>query len=481
MNKKTIRQFTTAAALFAFLLTSACASIASSSKTTILEQPQEEAPLTEAIAEEISVEIAPEPEPRMFIRGIHLSAWIAGAPKQKAAVADLLDDTELNTAVIDIKEMEGQVYIDGVKSANANGTYFRAIPNIADYLTKLKEKNIYTIARIVVFRDNAMPRKKPSMAVKNTDGSLWTDRKGITWLDPYSKEAWDYTFEICERAIELGFEEIQFDYIRFPSDGNTKNCRYSNKDHSSETASKAIVDFLKEANKRLKAKGAKISIDVFGGTTTSDTDMGIGQKIVEMTEWVDYVSPMVYPSHYYKGEFGLSEPNKEPYIVVYKAMEAAMKRIPREKLRPWLQDFTMFGYKYGKEQVRAQIQACYDIDIPEWLLWNARCVYTRDALLGNDMEMSYEKSDPPTDLMIKTQKRIEEKKAKEEAERKAKEEAEAALKAEEAANAETAAAAEEQAEVKEAADKKETKAEKKKKKKEKKKKAEETTEPEKTS
>jgi hypothetical protein len=400
MNKKTFKQFTTALSLFVFLLTSACASVASSSKTTILEQPQEETTLAEEVATEVTVEAAPEPE--KFKRGIHLSAWISGPAKHRTAVMDLFDNTELNTAVIDIKEMEGQVYIDGVKTADANGAYFKAIPNIKEYLEKLKEKNIYTVARIVVFRDNLMPRKKPSMAVKNSDGSLWMDRKGITWLDPYSKEAWDYTIEICERAIELGFEEIQFDYIRFPSDGNTKNCVYSNKNHSSAEASKALVAFLKEANKRLKAKGAMISIDVFGGTTTATDDMGIGQKIIEMTEWVDYVSPMIYPSHYYKGEFGLDVPNKEPYIVVYKAIEGALKRIPKEKLRPWLQDFSMYGYPYTKNEVRAQIQASYDNDIGSWLLWNARCVYTRDALKGNDAELTYEKSNPPTAEMVKT-------------------------------------------------------------------------------
>ncbi|MDR1196334.1 MAG: putative glycoside hydrolase [Endomicrobium sp.] len=402
MNEKTFKQFVATLSLFALLLTSACASIASSSKTVILEYPQEET-IAETLAEDISVEAAPEPE--RFVRGIHLSAWISGPGKHRTAVIDLFDNTELNTAVIDIKEMEGQVYIDGVKTANDNGAYFKAIPNAAQYIAQLKEKNIYTIARVVVFRDNLMPRKKPSMGVKKPDGTLWTDKKGITWLDPYNKDAWEYTFEICERAIELGFEEIQFDYIRFPSDGNTKNCRYSNKNHSSETASKAVVEFLKEANKRLKEKGAKISIDVFGLTTTAKDDMGIGQKIVEMTEWVDYVSPMVYPSHYGKGEYGVAEPNKQPYIIVYKGIEGALKRLPKEKLRPWLQDFSM-GHNYGKNEVRTQIQASYDNEVGSWLLWNPKCVYTREALKGNDAEMSYEISDPPTAEMIKTAEKL---------------------------------------------------------------------------
>ncbi len=182
--------------------------------------------------------------------------------------------------------------------------------------------------------------------------------------------------------MNIGFDEIQFDYIRFPSDGNTKNCCYS-KPHSTAEALKALVGFLKESNKRLKPKGAKISIDIFGLTTTATNDMGIGQKIVEMTEWVDYVSPMVYPSHYGKWNYGLAEPSKEPYKVVYFALASALKRIPVEKLRPWLQDFSL-GYKYGKDEVTAQIQACYDNKVNNWLLWNPRCVYTKSALKGQD-------------------------------------------------------------------------------------------------
>lgn len=414
MKTKKLNQIVAVLFISVLFCTLSCKSIQSNGQTTVLEHPQEESTITEVVATEVLLEIDPEPVMMKNIRGIHLSAWISGPNKHRNAAIELFENTELNTAVIDIKEYEGQVYIEGVKLADENKTFFRAMPNLEKYLADLKEKGIYTIARIVVFRDNAMPRKKPSLGVQRPDGTLWRDNRGITWLDPYNKDAWEYNLQIAERAVDIGFDEIQFDYIRFPSDGNTKTCRYSNKNHSSTEASKAIVAFLKEANKRLKAKGAKISIDVFGLTTTAKDDMGIGQKIVEMTEWVDYVSPMVYPSHYGKGEYGVAEPNKEPYIIVYHAMEGALKRLPREKLRPWLQDFTM-GYKYNKEEVRAQIQACYDNDIGSWLLWNPRCVYTRDALLGNDAEMSYKKSDPPTPQMLKTQEKLEAEKAKEEA------------------------------------------------------------------
>ena len=382
---------------------SACSSVNSGSNVKVLEYPQETQTVSD-IAYDILTRVTPHKQPdRRYIRGIHLTAFISAVNKHRDAVIELFNDTELNTAVIDVKELEGQVYMNGVKTADENGTSFaRALPNLDKYLKQLKEKEIYTIARIVVFRDNLMPRKKTKWAVKKHDGSLWTDRKGITWLDPYNEETWDYSIEIAQRAADLGFDEIQFDYIRFPSDGNISSCRYVNKEHNKETAAQALIGFLKKANERLKVKNVKISIDVFGLTTTADDDMGIGQKIVEMAQYVDYVSPMVYPSHYNKGAYGIADPNKEPYKTVYKGIEGAIKRLPIEKMRPWLQDFSL-GFKYDKEQVRAQIQACYDNDVGDWLLWNARCVYTRGALKDNDAETSFNKSDPATPEMLKTE------------------------------------------------------------------------------
>jgi hypothetical protein len=392
---------------FAFLLTfllltvTGYASPAASSIVAVLEQPREEQNVAETAAATVLTDIKPEKKViGQYIRGIHLSAWVSGSEKRRRGAIDLFDNTELNTAVIDIKEYEGEVYIDGIKIVDVNNAYVSAMPDIKDYVAKLKEKGVYTIARIVVFRDNTMTRKKPKLAVKNPDGTIWTDRKNIAWLDPYDQDTWDYNLQIAEKAVSIGFDEIQFDYIRFPSDGNTKNCRYT-KPHSAAEATKALVGFLKEANRRLKNKGAKISIDVFGLTTTATDDMGIGQRIIEMTEWVDYVSPMVYPSHYGKWNYGIAEPNKEPYKVVYYAIEGALKRISSEKLRPWLQDFSL-GHKYGKDEVRTQIQACYDNKIGSWLLWNSGCVYTRNALKGQDEGNSYQESDPPTSEMLKT-------------------------------------------------------------------------------
>jgi hypothetical protein len=181
----------------------------------------------------------------------------------RAAIDQMLDETELNTVVVDIKEYEGEVYIPGVKQADELKTYTPAIPDIKEYLTYLKSRGVYPIARIVVFKDNKYPRKKPSTSVKNPEGNVWQDRSGRAWIDPYSKAGWDYNIDIAERALDLGFEEIQFDYIRFPTDGALSTCRYSQV-HSSTSSAGALVGFLKEANRRLKARGANISIDVFG-------------------------------------------------------------------------------------------------------------------------------------------------------------------------------------------------------------------------
>lgn len=388
--------------IFLFFVIVGCVSSAADSKVVVLEYPQEDQNATDVVTTTTTSDTKHgERVTERYIRGIHFTAWACGSEKSRKIAMDLFENTELNTAVIDIKESEGHVYIDGIKIVDANRAHVAAIPGIGEYIPYLKSKGIYTVARIVVFRDNTITRKNPDLAVKNPNGTIWTDGKNVAWLDPYNKDTWDYNLQIAERAATIGFDEIQFDYIRFPSDGNTKNCRYS-KPHCAAEASKALVGFLKEANKRLKAKNVKISIDVFGLTTSATDDMGIGQKIVEMTEWVDYVSPMVYPSHYEKGNYGIAEPNKEPYKIVYYAMESALKRIPERKLRPWLQDFSCGGYKYDKNAVRAQIQACYDNKIGNWLLWNAKSVYTREALKGQDEENYYQESNPPTVEMLKT-------------------------------------------------------------------------------
>ncbi|MDD5021536.1 MAG: putative glycoside hydrolase [Endomicrobiaceae bacterium] len=333
-----------------------------------------------------------QPSSVINARGIHLTSFVPGSSKIKIYIDNLLENTELNAVVIDVKEIDGAIAIRGL---NNDLAFSKSVPNPEDYVKLLKEKNIYTIARIVVFRDDTMPRKRPDMAVKTPEGKLWEDYRKITWLDPYNQDARDYVLDIAEKTADIGFDEIQFDYIRFPSDGNTKMCRYQ-VPRSTTTAYLEIVEFLKQAKERLGPKGIKTSVDVFGLTTTETGDMGIGQKIVEMTKYIDYVSPMIYPSHYAKGEYGISDPNKEPYRTVYIALQGAKKRIPVEKLRPWLQDFSMKGVKYGPQQIKEQIQACFDSGVETWMLWNASCRYTKTGLKSKTDMNTYKKSSKET-------------------------------------------------------------------------------------
>ena len=185
--------------------------------------------------------------------------------------------------------------------------------------------------------------------------------------------------------MALGFQEIQFDYIRYPSDGDLKQCRYSYAHHTSSSASRNLEHFLEEASRRIKPLGANISIDVFGLTPSVENDMGIGQKIVQMTACVDFVSPMVYPSHYALGEYGIAEPNREPYKVVHRTMSDAKRRLGEDftRLRPYLQDFSL-GVHYGPKEVRAQILACEQLGVKEWLLWNPNSQFTIAALKSKD-------------------------------------------------------------------------------------------------
>jgi hypothetical protein len=318
------------------------------------------------------------------IHAIHLTGSAAGSKKYRRKLDRMLAETVLNAVVVDLKEEGGEVYVPGVKAAERVGSYRREIPDLADWLAELKKRHIYTVGRIVVFKDNIMPRKTPALAVHNSNGEIWFDRKHTTWIDPYNREGWRYVLLIALQAAKLGFDEIQFDYIRFPTDGALASMRFS-KPYSRKASSRALVDFLVEAQQLLHPVGAKVSIDVFGLTTSVSSGMGIGQLLAPMAEHVDFVCPMTYPSHYAKMEYAIPNPNDQPYRVVHMAMRDARKMLGPEgtqKLRPYLQDFSIKGrgIPYRAKEVRAQIQAAADAGVMSWTLWNASCHYTLDAI-----------------------------------------------------------------------------------------------------
>jgi hypothetical protein len=324
------------------------------------------------------------------VRGIHLTSWFTGSKKGRARIEKLLAETELNTVVIDIKESEGEVYIPGVK-LDGEPNYVAAMPDIKAYIAFLKDRGVYVIARQVVFHDNKLAKMKPEWAVRSSSPipaalekgyrkDVWVDRKKSAWADPHNPDVWKYNIDIAVKAAELGFQEVQFDYIRFPSDGPTKFCVYS-KPHSSAAAVKALGEFLERARERLRKEGVPLSIDVFGLTGSYDNDLGIGQKLDAIVNNVDVVSPMMYPSHYFAGEYGLKNPNASPYETLFRSIKDTKRVIGKRpvELRPWLQDFSL-GIKYTGKHVRDQIEAAADQGVGEWLLWNPGCRYTRSGL-----------------------------------------------------------------------------------------------------
>ncbi len=327
----------------------------------------------------------PMPKPPDWVKplhGIHITGWAAGSSKNRRALIRSAKAAGLNAVVIALKEYDGYVFVHDVPLAHEIGSFTNAIPDLAACVRDFQSAGFYTIGRIVLFKDNRLARKRPDLAVHRPDGGLWTNAKGVAWVDPYKREVWEYNLAIASRAAVAGFDEIQFDYLRFPSDGNTRLCRYSKKDHSDETANKNLVDFLTLARQRLSTK---LSICVFGMTTTDDSGMGIGQHILELARQVDFVSPMMYPSHYAKGSYNLKNPNRSPYKTILHGTRDAVLRMGAEawKLRPYFQDFSL-GVRYREEQVRAQILAAAREGVTNWILWNPQNRYTWGALRHNN-------------------------------------------------------------------------------------------------
>jgi hypothetical protein len=315
------------------------------------------------------------------VRGIHLTCWGAGSAKSRKELIRKISGSVINTVVVAIKETDGKVYIPGVEKAEKWGSHENAIADPGAMLKDFKDAGLYTIARIVVFKDSSLPRVRRDLAVHTPSGDLWRSRNGATWADEYSREVWEYNVDIAERAAKFGFDEIQFDYLRYPSEGNTALCRYS-KPHSRKTAVANLKEFLEYAHKRLDPYKVKVSADVFGLTTTAKDDMGIGQDINTLVSGADYVYPMMYPSHYYPGEYSLKVPNKEPFKVINRGLRDALARLGPDyaRLRPYLQDFSLFGVHYGPSQVRAQLMAAHMNLLRSWVLWNAGNKYTWAAL-----------------------------------------------------------------------------------------------------
>lgn len=260
------------------------------------------------------------------------------------------------------------------------------IRDINALMKRLEKHKVYPIARVVVFKDTILAKKNPELSFRNKDGSVWANGKGDSFVNPYSKEVWDYNIEIAKEAAKLGFKEIQFDYVRFPEGFETRadTLKYTQTDQSRVDV---VAEFVQYARKELAPLGVRVSVDIFGYAASVPAAEGIGQDFVKISENVDVISPMVYPSHYSTGWYGVKDPDKDPYTTIKGSMKDTHKKLDPTKelkpiIRPWIQDFTASwlgsGHyiKYGKKQVEDQIKAMKEMNVDEYLLWNASNRYT---------------------------------------------------------------------------------------------------------
>lgn len=324
------------------------------------------------------------------VRGIYISGPMAGSTELFRNILDSAAGTEINTVVIDFKDDQGRITcpVDS-PVASEIGACRPYVQDMKGLIASLKERGLYVIARVVAFRDPWLAEKKPEWSLHLADGSLYRDRQGMAWVDPYRKEVWDYLVEVGTEAKEAGFDEVQFDYIRFSTEGTMRDVVFDEAVTGGRSKTDVITEFVKYAYENLASQGLFVSADVFGTIIGSDIDaQAVGQVYTEMAKHLDYICPMIYPSHYGPGNFGLEHPDTMPYETVLEALkksQAVMDQAAEADghvssqaiVRPWLQDFTASylgegNYiPYGYNEVQRQIQAVKDAGYDEWMLWSA--------------------------------------------------------------------------------------------------------------
>src|SRR5207302_305057 len=327
--------------------------------------------------------------PTAKIKGLYVNAWAFGSPKLWQLVR-LADETEINAFVVDVKDDTGcLLYPSTVPTAEQIGANrcVRA-KDARARLDTLAKHGIYAIARIVVAKDPLLAERKSGWSVKERGtGQLWRDRINIAWVDAYNDSVWIYAAQLAQEAAQMGFREVQFDYVRFPDEPRERMATAIFPAHrSGQTQREAVREHVALLKDRLKASGVPVTFDIFGLTASATSDLGIGQVWEDFVSVADVVLPMVYPSHYYRGAFGYAWPNGQPYRVVRRALTEALKRsepLPGSaEIRPFLQAFTLGRRlpRYTPFEIREQIRAVEDLGITSWVLWNPRSVYQRGSL-----------------------------------------------------------------------------------------------------
>jgi len=368
----------------------------------------------------------------------YMTSWVAGTASIREPLLDFFEASEFNSVIVDIKDDTGKISYKGSNpDIEVLGSYENRIADIEGLIEDLHARGMYVIGRIAVFQDPHMTVVWPDQAVQTVGGSVWQDRKGLSWMDASSKKTWDYVIDIAKESYDLGFDEINFDYVRFPTDGSAEMVFPLSGDREMSQVIEEFFVYLEEELETNEYGDMVRSVDLFGLTTSASDDLGIGQELEVAMRHFDYVAPMTYPSHYGPGFAGIQNPNSAPGVIIARAMEDGkaklsnhidyeldlyaeqyiqiisetdpetgavtsreeikrgdqkkidMKKLELEavydfqKIRPWLQDFD-YGGNYGYAEVRAQIDAVYASGLDSWMIWDPSNKYTKEAYLNQE-------------------------------------------------------------------------------------------------
>ena len=313
-------------------------------------------------------------------RGLYVFRYAVN-PRRLKHLIGIADSTEINAFVIDVKDEFGLNFKPADPLLKKNAGSQAKLTSLRALVDTIRAHGILPVARIVVFKDSVAARLNPEHTIKKADGSAWRDKKGQTWVNPYANAIWEYNFRVAEEAINMGFGEIQFDYIRFPEPYRSLPPQVF-PDQNGRTKPQVLAEFLAAARERFAKLGVRTTADIFGLVTTVGGTLEVGQRWEPISQAVDVVLPMVYPSHYPRGSFQLERPNAAPYDVIHIAISRARERdeklgIKGEHVRPWLQAFSIGNPKYGAEQVAEQKRGVYDAGYDGWVLWEPGSRYDK--------------------------------------------------------------------------------------------------------
>lgn len=340
--------------------------------------------------------------PEDGVKGIFVTAHSAGGSRLET-LTELLNTTELNSMVIDVKDDYGDIVMSIDSEHELVNKFSNTIVEPEPLMEHLEENDIYPIARIVVFKDSKLANERPDLSFTNDDGSVWANRRGESFVNPYEREVWEYNVEVARQAAKLGFKDIQFDYVRFPEgfEHRDEDLTYSRGDYQESDLDNvkqrvdAVTEFVAYARRELQPYDVDVSVDIFGYAATREETPGIGQNFSRISENVDVISSMIYPSHWGAGSLGIERPDLEPYNVIANYMELENEILDNlgddaPISRPWIQDFTAsylgagWYMNYGPEEVSEQVRALNDYGVDEFLLWNAGNRYSEGAQYSFD-------------------------------------------------------------------------------------------------